>query len=101
MHSGKHKSFSMATKEKKTWKEQETRLKRQVGVGTQRMLGLQPMDKGRQQELLNREKDTVRSMFQNDYSITEQRRMEWRKRLKVGPRVRRRLESSQQEMMRA
>lgn len=36
--------MSMARKEKKTWKEQEMRLKRQAGVGTQRMLALHPVD---------------------------------------------------------
>lgn len=36
-HSGKYKSLSMARKEKKTWKEQEMRLTRQAGVGTQRV----------------------------------------------------------------
>lgn len=33
-HSGKYKSLSLARKEKKTWKEQEVRLKRQAGVST-------------------------------------------------------------------
>lgn len=42
MHSGKYKSFSMARKERNTWKEQEMRLKRQAGLGTQKMLGFFP-----------------------------------------------------------
>lgn len=42
-HSEKYKSLSMARKEKKTWKEQEMRLKA-AGVGTQRVLALHPAD---------------------------------------------------------
>lgn len=47
----------------KTWKVQEARPKRQVGLDTQKMLGFYPVDRGSQWKMLNRKRTQLDPCF--------------------------------------